>query len=588
MFYFGDPIWSLIAQFFFAIIKIVCVFIAIAYYTLAERKIMASVQRRRGPNVVGFWGLLQPLADGLKLFAKEVIIPSHANKAIFFIAPVLMLTLSLLSWSVIPFYLYEPVEKFSSAKLAFELLQNPGVFIKNFFFIDGVIFLPYSLLFLLAISSLNVYGIIMAGWSSNSKYSFLGALRSAAQMISYEVAISLIVLTVVALAGSLDLIQIVFIQTRTVWFCAPLFPSLLIFCVAMLAETNRAPFDLPEAEAELVAGYNVEYSSMIFAMFFLGEYSNMILMSTLVSLLFFGGWDNLFFSNFFTGPFFNVFNLVWKTSCFCVFFILVRASYPRYRYDQLMDLGWKIFLPVLTGFFIFEIGVLLSFKSFPSNSDLYYVGSKLPTDFLLIHSINEFKDTYLLFFQNINIFWFIVLPFAFFLGILVTFLFNPIHALLSLISLFFISAILLFTQNLQFLGLAFLIIYVGAVAILFLFVLMLFNLHNLSRFVWKKFPRWKRILFLTTYLTVWKVYLYFTSLLFSHLYIHRISAFQTDFSPTLENAILHQPGNDLLVIATSLYTNETSLFFNSLVNVLLLAMLGALILALSTSKKSHH
>lgn len=223
--------------------------------------------------------------------------------------------------------------------MAFSLFTDSNLFTKSTFFTDGVASIPYSLLFLLSISSLNVYGIIMAGWSSNSKYAFLGALRSAAQMISYEVSISLIVLTVIALAGSLDLVQIVFIQSQTIWFIVPLFPSAIVFAVAMLAETNRAPFDLPEAEAELVAGYNVEYSSMIFAMFFLGEYSNMILMSTLGALLFLGGWDTLnCFTNTF-GLYAAVLSLALKTSIFCVFFILVRASYPRYRYDQLMDLG---------------------------------------------------------------------------------------------------------------------------------------------------------------------------------------------------------------------------------------------------------
>jgi NADH-quinone oxidoreductase subunit H len=327
---------------------------------------MAAVQRRRGPNVVGFWGLLQPLADGVKLFAKEMVIPSHSNGHIFLFAPIAILTLSLLSWSVIPFYLYEPLDSASISSVVTALAVESEVFLFSFLLpVDGVSALRYSVLFLLAISSLNVYGIIIAGWSSSSKYAFLGSLRSAAQMISYEVSISLILLSVVVLSGSLDLVAIVEVQRKTIWFVVPLLPSAIIFFISMLAETNRAPFDLPEAEAELVAGYNVEYSSIIFAMFFLGEYSNMILMSTIASLLFLGGWASCE-----AWVIFSPLSLVIKIIVVAIFFILVRASYPRYRYDQLMDLGWKVFLPVITGFFIFEVGLLKVFGAFPKVAEL--------------------------------------------------------------------------------------------------------------------------------------------------------------------------------------------------------------------------
>lgn len=242
-----------------SIINILFVLIAVAYYTLAERKIMAAIQRRRGPNVVGIWGLLQPLADGLKAVLKEIIIPRKANRIIFLGAPILTLVLSLAGWIVIPF--------------------NMSCLLAD---------INLGLLYLFALSSLNVYSIIFAGWSSNSKYAFLGGLRSAAQMISYEVALGLIILPVVLCVGSFNLTDIVLAQ-RSTWFIFPLFPLALIFFISSLAETNRAPFDLPEAEAELVAGYNVEYSSITFAMFFLGEYSNMLLMSSLNTILFLGG-----------------------------------------------------------------------------------------------------------------------------------------------------------------------------------------------------------------------------------------------------------------------------------------------------------
>jgi NADH-quinone oxidoreductase subunit H len=303
--------------------------IAIAYFTLAERKILASIQRRKGPNVVGLFGLLQPLSDGLKLFLKETILPSNADILLFIIAPILTFSLSLLSWVVIP--------------LA-----------DNAFYTE----LHIGILYLLAISSLGVYGIIIAGWSSNSKYPFLGSLRSAAQMISYELTIGFSILTVAVCANSLNLIEIVLSQEK-IWYCFPLFPSFLLFFISCLAETNRHPFDLPEAEAELVSGYNVEYSAMGFALFFLGEYGNMLLMSSLTSLLFLGGWLAPFpFLTFIPG----IFWFTIKTLFFIVLFIVARAVLPRYRYDQLMRLGWKVHLPLTISWFLYTSSILISFN----------------------------------------------------------------------------------------------------------------------------------------------------------------------------------------------------------------------------------
>lgn len=286
----------------------------VAYLTLMERKVIAAMQLRRGPNVVGAFGLLQPLADGLKLMLKEVILPSNANKALFLLAPFITFALALVAWAVIPFS-----ETFVIADI------NVGI------------------MYLLATSSLGVYGIIISGWASNSKYAFLGAIRSSAQMISYEVSIGLIIITVVLCVGSLNLTEIVLAQ-KDYWFALPLFPMFIIFFISALAETNRLPFDLPEAESELVAGYNVEYSSMPFSMFFLGEYANMILMSATTTILFLGGWlppfDNAFF-NAIPGVVWFVLKIVFLLFCF----IWVRATLPRYRYDQLMRLGWKVFLP---------------------------------------------------------------------------------------------------------------------------------------------------------------------------------------------------------------------------------------------------
>jgi NADH-quinone oxidoreductase subunit H len=300
---------------------------AVAYLTLMERKVIGAMQLRKGPNVVGPFGLLQPLADGLKLMLKEVIIPNMANKKLFLLAPIITFFLALIGWAVIPFS-----QDFVLADI------NVGV------------------VYLLATSSLGVYGVIIAGWASNSKYAFLGAVRSSAQMISYEVSIGLIIISVVLLAGSLNLSDIV-ISQQDCWYIWPMFPMFILFFVSALAETNRHPFDLPEAEAELVAGYNVEYSSMPFSMFFLGEYANMILISSFASILFLGGWlppiDNDFF-NFFPAPFWLIIKILFLLFCF----IWVRATLPRYRYDQLMRLGWKVFLPlsliwvVLTSIFV--------------------------------------------------------------------------------------------------------------------------------------------------------------------------------------------------------------------------------------------
>ncbi len=314
------------------IIVIVAVLITLAYFTGAERKLMGAIQRRRGPNVVGFIGLMQPLADGLKLFAKETVLPSSSNIIIFLLAPVGSFILSLISWSVIVFTEHTVV---ADAKL--------------------------GLLYLLAISSLNVYGILLSGWSSNSKYAFLGALRSTAQMISYEISIGFIVLSVCICAGSFNLSTIIMAQ-KDVWFIMPLLPAYGMFCICMLAETNRHPFDLPEAESELVSGYNVEYASMAFALFFLSEYANMVLMSAIAAILFLGGWWPLFL------PDWSILPSIWftlKVLFGITFFILARALLPRYRYDQLMDLGWKNFLPLSVGYLIFTFSIIICTNGLP-------------------------------------------------------------------------------------------------------------------------------------------------------------------------------------------------------------------------------
>ena len=313
---------------------------AVAYLTFAERKVIAAMQLRKGPNVVGPFGLLQPVADGLKLLIKETVVPSGANRVIFLLAPVLTFVLSLVAWAVIPF--------------------DAGWVLSD---------IDVGILYIFAISSLGVYGIIMAGWASNSKYAFLGALRSAAQMVSYEVAIGFVIITVLLCAGSLNLTDIVLAQEGRGfwnWFWLPLLPMFVIFLVSALAETNRHPFDLPEAEAELVAGYNVEYSSMTFALFFLGEYANMILMSGLTTVLFLGGWLPPFDAE----PFTWVPGVVWFAAkiALCLFvFLWVRATFPRYRYDQLMRLGWKVFLPFSLLWVALTAGALVAFGWLPGS-----------------------------------------------------------------------------------------------------------------------------------------------------------------------------------------------------------------------------
>lgn len=305
--------------------------LAVAYLTYAERKVIAAMQMRRGPNVVGWFGLLQPIADGLKMLHKELIIPTNANPFLFLVAPILTFSLSLIAWAVIPF--------------------NEGWVLAN---------LNVGILYLFAISSLGVYGIIIAGWASNSRYSFLGALRSAAQMISYEVSIGFIFVAVLLTAGSMNLSEIVHAQ-KSLWFVLPHFPLFVIFFISSLAETNRSPFDLPEAEAELVSGYNVEYSSFPFALFFLGEYANMILMSGMTSILFLGGWLPPFdFESLSFIP-----GIVWfslKVAFVLFLFLWTRATLPRYRYDQLMRLGWKVFLPLSLAWLVVTATVLLYFQ----------------------------------------------------------------------------------------------------------------------------------------------------------------------------------------------------------------------------------
>jgi len=316
------------------LVIVVPVLVSVAYLTYAERKVIGAMHLRRGPNVVGPFGLLQPLADGLKLFLKETIIPSGANRGVFLLAPCLTFVLALVAWAVIPF--------------------GEGMVLAD---------INVGILYLFAISSLGVYGVLMAGWASNSRYAFLGALRSAAQMVSYEVSLGFVIITVLLCVGSLNLSDIVEAQ-KTVWFVVPLFPMAVIFLISTFAETNRHPFDLPEAEAELVAGYNVEYSAMPFALFFLGEYANMILMSAMTSVLFLGGWlppvDMAPF-NWLPGP-------VWFAAkiAFCLFlFLWVRATLPRYRYDQLMRLGWKVFLPISLAGVAIVAGVLVAFDLAP-------------------------------------------------------------------------------------------------------------------------------------------------------------------------------------------------------------------------------
>ncbi|MEN8237188.1 MAG: NADH-quinone oxidoreductase subunit NuoH [Pseudomonadota bacterium] len=316
------------------ILLVIPLILSVAYLVYAERRIIAAMQLRRGPNVVGVFGLLQPIADALKLLHKEIIVPTRASPMIFLLAPIVTFSLSLMAWAVIPMD-------------------------ATFVFAD----INVGILYLFAISSLGVYGVIMAGWASNSQYPFLGALRSAAQMVSYEVSIGLIIVNVLICAGSMNLREIVLAQSR-VWFVVPLFPLFVMFFISALAETNRSPFDLPEAEAELVGGYNTEYSSMPFALFFLGEYANMILMSATASILFLGGWlPPLSFAIFKVVPGFVWF--AFKIAFMLFLFLWVRATLPRYRYDQLMRLGWKVFLPLSLFFVVLTSGTLLYFDMLP-------------------------------------------------------------------------------------------------------------------------------------------------------------------------------------------------------------------------------
>jgi NADH-quinone oxidoreductase subunit H len=309
--------------------------VAVAMMTLAERKIMAAIQLRRGPNVVGPFGLLQPFADAIKMIMKETIIPTGANRALFLMAPMLTFALAMIAWAVIP--------------------VNDGWAIAD---------INVGILYLFAVSSLGVYGIIIAGWASNSKYPFLGALRSAAQMVSYEVSMGFVIVTVLLCVGSMNLNAIVKAQ-ETIWFVIPLFPMAVIFFISTLAETNRSPFDLPEGESEIVAGFFVEYSSMSFALFFLGEYANMFLMAAMTTILFLGGWLAPFGIEPFTwipGPIWFILKI-----CAVMFvFVWVRATFPRYRYDQLMRLGWKVFLPFSLFYLVLVAGVLLAFGWLPT------------------------------------------------------------------------------------------------------------------------------------------------------------------------------------------------------------------------------
>ena len=311
--------------------------IAVAYLTLAERRVIGFMQLRKGPNVVGPFGMFQPFADALKLMAKETILPAGANKVVFLLAPMLTFILSLVAWAVIPF--------------------GEGLVISD---------INVGILYLFAVSSLGVYGVIMAGWASNSKYAFLGALRSAAQMVSYEVSMGLVIINVLLCAGSLNLSAIVEAQ-RDMWFALPLLPMFVVFFISTLAETNRAPFDLPEGESELVAGYFVEYSSMSFALFFLGEYANMILMSSMTVILFLGGWLpplDIWPLNMIPGPLW----FILKIMLVLFVFLWVRATTPRYRYDQLMRLGWKIFLPFSLIYVVLTAGYLLLSGNLPDVS----------------------------------------------------------------------------------------------------------------------------------------------------------------------------------------------------------------------------
>ena len=329
----ADSIFIIFNEVYKILFLLIPVLVSVAMIIWLDRRVWAFVQKRRGPNVVGPFGLFQSLADALKYMFKEIIIPAAANKVIFILAPIVTMTLALSAWAVIPF--------------------------NNYFVLADI---NAGILYLFAISSLGVYGIIMGGWASNSKYPFLGAIRSAAQMVSYEVSIGIIIINVLLCVGSLNLGDIVLAQEK-IWFVVPLFPMFVIFFISSLAETNRPPFDLPEAEAELVAGYQTEYSGMMYAMFWLGEYANILLMCAMGSILFLGGWlspIDIFPFNLVPGPLW----MIIKILLLFLLFSLVKATVPRYRYDQLMRLGWKIFLPlsliwvILTSSFLFYFDLL--------------------------------------------------------------------------------------------------------------------------------------------------------------------------------------------------------------------------------------
>jgi NADH-quinone oxidoreductase subunit H len=331
-----DYLSILISETYKILFLLVPVLVSVAMVVWLDRRIWAFVQKRQGPNVVGPFGLLQSLADALKYIFKEVIIPSSSNKVIFILAPIVTMTLALISWAVIPFS-------------ATQVLADINV----------------GILYLFAVSSLGVYGIIMGGWASNSKYPFLGAIRSAAQMVSYEVSIGVIIINILLCVGSLNLNDIVMAQ-ENLWFVIPLFPMFVIFFISALAETNRPPFDLPEAEAELVAGYQTEYSGMMYAMFWLGEYANILLMCAMGSILFLGGWlspIDIYPFNLIPGAIWLIFKILFLF----VLFALVKAFVPRYRYDQLMRLGWKIFLPLALTWVVFTASYLFYFNLLPTN-----------------------------------------------------------------------------------------------------------------------------------------------------------------------------------------------------------------------------
>jgi NADH:ubiquinone oxidoreductase subunit H len=322
-----DKVLFIIFELIKFLIIAVPVLISVAYLTLAERKIIGYSQARKGPNVVGIYGLLQPLADGLKLFSKEMIIPNHVSIFLYFFSPILALTLGLVVWGLLPLNFYSVMSDI-----------NLGILI------------------IFALSSVGVYAILMSGWSSNSKYAFMGSLRAAAQMISYEVSIGLIVISVILCGGTMNLLNVIQAQEQLTWFVLPLLPAAFMFFISCLAETNRAPFDLTEGESELVSGYNVEYSSMTFALFFLAEYSHIIFMSFLFAVLFLGGWSFIISSPII---------LFVKGTLVVFLFVWVRASFPRLRYDQLMSLLWKTYLPLSIGLILVVNALLWSFNGLP-------------------------------------------------------------------------------------------------------------------------------------------------------------------------------------------------------------------------------